>query len=383
MRLLRTLRHWFIAAPREPASRAHRARAGQHTLCRPAPVRRRVARRDIAWCLASLVALQAALAVWIENKPELRDPEYGRKIVDLKELLAESPGRPLFLALGSSRTLNGFRPARLGGITAADGSQPVFFNFGLTAHSPLHQLACFHRLLNAGIRPRWVLVEITPSFLPIQTNASQMVTATAQEWGDLQVLWRYESIPPWLYAWWLQSRAMPWFSHRFALTQRYLPSWVPPTFTHFKVLDRMTDHGWLPLERVASPDEWQKKVEDAKRGHKATLEYFAVAPVAARSLRELLGRCRDLGIAAGLVLTPEGTIFRSWYGSTTDSQLDAFVCQLRDEFGIPVCDARAWVPDACFWDGHHLLPEGSNLYTDRLKRELIGPMVRGECLPGR
>src|SRR5689334_14461752 len=100
-------------------------------------MRRTRGRTEIVWCLAGLLLAQAALALALEGpRPELRDPEYGVKLAALRQRLREHPGRPLVLALGSSRTANALQAGRL----APSGecpSAPLVFNFGLTAHGPL------------------------------------------------------------------------------------------------------------------------------------------------------------------------------------------------------------------------------------------------------
>jgi hypothetical protein len=328
------------------------------------------------WCLLTLVVFQIPLAIWIEPRTELRDPEYGLKLRELQTLLANEPGRPLFLALGSSRTLNGFRPERLEGMCASDGRAPVFFNFGLTAHSALHQLACFNRLINAGIRPTWMVIEVTPSFLPIEVSASTMVSFKVQEWSDLKVLERYEAWRPLLYVKWLEPRVMPWFSHRLALIHRYLPRWLPSTCKQYEVLGRVTDQGWLPLPELKTEKERKERLAAAEKDHKSVLQQFVVSKLSADALHELLSRCRQMGIPTALVLTPEGSLFRSWYAADANRILDEYLGRVRDEFGVPIIDAREWIADEHFWDGHHLLPEGAAEYTDRLARELANELLR-------
>ena len=38
-------------------------------------------------------------------------------------------------------------------------------------------------------------------------------------------------------------------------------------------------------------------------------------------------------------------------------------------------DAREWLPDSSFSDGHHMLRPGAELFSDRLNREVIAPWV--------
>src|SRR5437868_5070955 len=100
----------------------------------------------LAWGLAFVLVLQAGLGVVLDCwREELRDPEYGHKLARLRRRLAEHRGRPLLLALGSSRTDMGFRPECLAAATERDEDAPLAFNFGLSSAGPLRQLLCLQR----------------------------------------------------------------------------------------------------------------------------------------------------------------------------------------------------------------------------------------------
>src|SRR5258708_7065794 len=71
---------------------------------------RRKARGALAWFAVALITLNfGAFFVIDVSGSQLRDPEYGKRVVSLKQRLAENPGRPLVLAVGSSRMSMGVR----------------------------------------------------------------------------------------------------------------------------------------------------------------------------------------------------------------------------------------------------------------------------------
>jgi hypothetical protein len=76
-----------------------------------------------------------------------------------------------------------------------------------------------------------------------------------------------------------------------------------------------------------------------------------------------------------LFLMPESTEFRSWYPPPTQEQLSAYLASLRREYGTPLMDARGWVPNDEFWDGHHMLREGAAAFTQRFAAEVVSPLV--------
>ena len=99
---------------------------------RTGSARHRQARAALLCALTFFLGFQAALTVAMERwRPELRDPEYGYRLAHLRNLLAKHPGRPLVLALGSSRTQLGFRPAALTWAAADGAPPPVAFNGAL------------------------------------------------------------------------------------------------------------------------------------------------------------------------------------------------------------------------------------------------------------
>src|SRR5258708_25527121 len=103
--------------------------------------------------------------------------------------------------------------------------------------------------------------------------------------------------------------------------------------------------------------------------------------------RELLDMCRRGGIPVTLLLAPEDSQFRSWYSQETQQRLETYLSRLSLDYGVPVIDARDWVPDAAFKDPHHLRMEGARIFTERLCHEVLRPMVEQSTprmfVPGR
>ena len=91
--------------------------------------------------------------------------------------------------------------------------------------------------------------------------------------------------------------------------------------------------------------------------------------------------CRDRGIPLVIVLTPEDSQFRSWYGPIGEANLRDYMNTLHREYGAEVTDARAWVPDEHFADPHHVTQSGASIFTERLGREVLRPLVGGQLCP--
>jgi hypothetical protein len=319
------------------------------------------------------VALQAALAVAVEVwRPEVRDPEYGIKLAVLRRRLAERPGAPLVLALGSSRTLMGLRPELL------DDGGAVVFNFGLTRCGPMQELLDYRRLRAAGARPAVVLIEVTPSLL-----SQPDVWATAEQdrrmsWADLAVLGRYRPRPAEMYWNWAQARLAPWFAYRFSLLAQYLPAGLPPESRTILKWGDVDGAGWLtrPEAVAVSAEEYRKRVAVVHEAFAPLVRDWRPAPEGGGALRELLDDCRRDRVPAVLYLMPEAPQFRSWYSAEARKRLTAYLGELSREYEAPVIDGREWIPEEGFEDGHHLRPAGARVFTARFEREVIGPFLR-------
>src|SRR5262249_4492410 len=131
-------------------------------------------RSALLWGLACFVGFQLGLAWDMERwQPELRDAEFGYKLATLRKQLEKSRDAPLVLALGSSRTQLGFRPSVVSSVCSGGSEPPVVFNFGLVGAGPVIELMCLRRLLDHGIRPHSVVVEILPPRMNVFLSAAE------------------------------------------------------------------------------------------------------------------------------------------------------------------------------------------------------------------
>jgi hypothetical protein len=144
--------------------------------------------------------------------------------------------------------------------------------------------------------------------------------------------------------------------------------------------DDQDGHGARRLpERLADPAERARGVAAARAEYRAVLQTFAVGAGPERFLRANLAECRAVGVPVALLLMPESEEFRAWYPPAAERGVAAFLDRLKADCNVPVIDARAWVDDADFWDGHHLLPGGAAAFSGRLAGALsaMWPHFRG------
>jgi hypothetical protein len=308
--------------------------------------------------VASLIVSQFAWAVTLERwRPDLRDPEYGHKLRLLRRQLTSDSDRPLLLALGSSRTLNGLRPAAL----PADG--PRVFNFGLTRHGAVQQWLAFDRLLRDGIRPRWVTIELFPPALGQGADELNVAPAGRHTLGDVQFLCANGLRPATYAAAWLEARAVSVYDSRFTVRSWLCPTWVPWSERHDFVWKHTDSGGWLEAPSAGAGSRAEHE-GIAMRG-------FAVHPDSDRAVRQTLSRCQAEGIAAAVMLMPEAAWFRELYRGDADNRLRAYAAQLERECAVPLIDARDWCADDEFRDGGHLLAAGAKRFTERFVRDVV------------
>ena len=333
----------------------------------------RQGRSALLWGLASFVALQVVLAVGIELRfPELRDPEFGRKLTRLcARTTARSPRPYTVVMLGSSRVLFGFDASRLeGDLGRAVGGPAVVYNFGLTGAGPLAELLTLRRLLARGVRPDLLLVEVLPALLSERCDEKERFPALRLWRDDLPLLERYGARRR---ADWWMAQPVPWYEHRFAILSRLLPQLLPDALRQDWAWC-CDDAGWVRSDSQPTPTQRQAAEEHARQEYAYLLADFRPGEPACRALREVLDVCRRENVPAALVLMPEATTFRAMYSPQSRARTDALLADLGRDCGVRVIDAREWVADDDFWDPHHLRGPGAVTFTERLGRLLeAGP----------
>lgn len=363
---------------------------------RPRPIRIRGGahgRSALLWGMVLFCCGQLVLDLLVERgRPELRDPEYGHKLSRLQARLQEHPERPLVLFLGSSRVGLGVRPEAL----AAEDHSPLVFNFGLTSAGPVTELLCLRRLLAEGIRPALLVVEVLPALLNQEYpgyGGSDRIHPARLAWADLPRVQEYMSLPSLvddpgdsglahllpepeaarviLYGQWGLARLAPAFAHRFSLLSALAPGWVAWE-NREDFCQTITADGWLPPPRVAvTAADRRRAWERARSDYAWRVQGFRIAALADRALRELLQLCRSERLPVVLLLMPESSEFRSWYTPAARTALQVYLCGLSRDYEVSVIDARGWLADEDFLDGHHLLPAPATEFTHRLDRELL------------
>lgn len=334
------------------------------------PPRRRRARSAVVAGLLAVVAVNVALGVAAELYPRVRDPFYGDKLARLRPL-----PRPVVLMLGTSRTgfaFHGYRvEERVPGVSA--------FNFGVPASGPVTHLLYFRRLVRDGQTPDLLLLEILPSMfaeVPHGPLESRWLFADRLTHRELDTVIGLGFDPKETNRRWREATLTPWYGLRFQLLGRVAQSWIPWTIRYD--WGRTADgRGWsTPPRQDLTAAERAAAAAQARDEYEGVLRHWQPGGPAVEALRTLLTECRENKVPVKLVLMPESAAFRDWYPPAVRDRLTAFLASVRSEFGCELIDARGWLPDDAFTDGHHQLRIGAEAFSDRLAREVIAPWAK-------
>jgi hypothetical protein len=277
--------------------------------------------------------------------------------------------------LGSSRTAFGLRGAVLEERLRSTLDRPtVAYNFGVYGAGPVRDLITLRRLLAEGVRPDLLLVEVTPPFLASQPGALAELASLPPPrlWlSEMPALERYAGASAAVRRAWWQANVVPWYCYRFAVVSRFVPRWLP-----FQLREDygggLDAAGWAPLPTARpTPEDYRHNLAGTWRQFGGSLTGFRLGGSSCAGLRDLLALCRSERLPVALVLMPESSDFRGWYTAEARAEIQTFLAGLTREFAAPVIDARKWVADTDFSDGHHLLVEGATAFTERLSPEVL------------
>ncbi|HEX3313753.1 MAG TPA: hypothetical protein VHR72_02625, partial [Gemmataceae bacterium] len=319
------------------------------------------ARTALLCGLAAAVGLQLALALAADLRcPAIYDPEFYRRLNLLRARQQERPGLPLALLMGSSRTVGSFRPEILSPLHAVDGREVLVFNASHIANDPVALMLEYRRLRQAGIRPDYLVLEVLPALLTIPQPA---LAADIQTIREAPVLCRYYN--PLEVGWRYTRRRLNWcrnYGHE--LVNSAVPILAGPgeesNWDRLK-LGALGGSCLGPgLHDGAAPDEVRRLVENAKKVYRPRLGDFALADNQVRAFDAILTSARGHGIPTVLIATPESSEYRGWYSQAAEETLAQFLKERHARHGATIVNARCWLPDDEFIDGHHVLLSGAD-----------------------
>ncbi len=328
-------------------------------------------RADVVWAIAFFVILQFGLAGAVEfGIVKLDDATtFATKARLLEEKLKQSKDRPFVtLAFGSSRMMNGLDAGRLVGPTRKESGRAwITYNFGISGCGNIYSFLALEKLINNGIRPDLVLIEMYPTFL---TEGSERAWFTANEMRSKNFTdtHRYgiADVSRPLYQKWL----VPSHTYRFNILNRFAPKLVPMRLRE-NWARRADEFGWIAVDKPLGRAKMEEQVENFATDSKR----FRLGGHSCQALRDSIALCQANGIECGIVWMPEPKGIRKVYSSEMTDQVNAFVEKLRSDFSMLFVNARDWIADEGFYDGCHLNRNGATEFTAKLSSEAVTPLL--------
>jgi hypothetical protein len=333
----------------------------------------RNARTVLARFVLALLLAQLVLDVLIENAwPNVRDPEWHLLVGRLRQLLAEAPNRPLVVVLGSSRSELAVNAAWLSRLP----SGPVVFNASVPAAGPLMQRVLLQRLLAQGIRPDLIVFEVMPPYFSDRgaTFEESIPAGPRLNLAELRELVPDAREPTRLIKGWLKGRLLPLSYHQVALLHHLFPSGLCPVSATLPGSDR-DRHGWKCAPECSAARRARLTKYMLGQYDRAIRSPTLHEP-RIRHLERLLTRCQKEGIGCILFVPPENSGFRSNTAASLRTSLDAALAKIARKHGVPLYDARDWLSDEEFMDGHHATGKGAARFTARFEVEAFVPFLK-------
>ena len=304
--------------------------------------RQLIGRRDVLWTLAAFLGMELAFLIVVEiTRPGLYDQEYGVRINLLDRQTKAHPERPVLLVVGSSRIGLGFLPETLPPLKTPDGRDVLTFNYSHLGAGPRMNLLQVRRALKAGVKPEWIVLEIVPGGLGHEGSQATWATAT-----DLPGLLRWTGAGR-VCRDYLRTRLNPFFKLRQGVLREVAPVFVTKAcYNDVVTLEPLgDDHHWMRIDDN-DPFRREKQTEVVQSIYADRLKELPIDPKLDGATHEVLELCQARGIKVELLLTPEDSLFRSWYGPSAKQRLKRYLAELRGKYGVETVDARRWVADA-------------------------------------
>jgi hypothetical protein len=377
MNLVASITRLFTFAPVSPPRRE------QAPIKPPLARSRRSARTVVIGFAVAFLALSIGSWLAIDyGWPQVRDPEYSRRVTRLRARMAEHPKRPVVVVIGSSRTAMGLRPgaweeARPEG----DDSSPLLFNMSLVGSGPVMELLCLRRMIADGFRPDAVIFEYWPPFLREDGPFHEpgRIDVNRLRWDDVPLVEEYYTEPEKTERAMYRARLNPIFETRHRLVAQVVPSTLPWRCRMDVGWQGLDAWGWLPGldEDPPNPSKRIIRLNHCSGIYSDQLKNnYHIHPVAEKAIHECVDLARANGAKVAFAWLPESTEFRTWYPPETERAGQDCLNRLRQELDVPLIDARLWMPDVSLVDGFHLSQKGAAAFSQR-----FGPAV-ASTFPG-
>lgn len=338
--------------------------------------------RILGWTALLFVLLQLTGSVALDYVwPEVRFP----LLAAMLERLQAEPCRPDAFVLGSSRFQSSLDAAELSHELRNLTGRSDFrvFHAAVGGSDAITMELAFNKILEAGHRPKFVFIEMTPVTIARDTRWYGMHINRLIRWDDLPTHCG-EIVRAGEGGRLLLERFVPLYRHRYEICKTLrtrLNVFAPPPVLYAAA---------EPLASGMTDSEWRQHLtprtltaEEAGRGGSGVdmvsreLRHFGVPGNAHAALERILVRCQALGVTPFLVGAPVSQAFRE----TCTPVRNEYLRQLSDltlKYDAPFFDTHAALPEHHFMDYHHTTKTGAIVFSRLLVRQQLAPLLAPE-----
>ena len=222
------------------------------------------------------------------------------------------------------------------------------------------------RLLDEGIHPAAILVEVLPVWLSMDGVAEEQFRDKVPQLSrdDLRYLSPYCNDASDLQDRWLAARSAALYTQRTSLMSHWLPHWLP--WQHrisFQWLT-MDPNGFVPFLYTDPPPEFRAEaLAQTRHQYSGSFSGFRPSEISRRALEELVSRCRTEAIPIAFFSPPVAPAFQGWFADGVWLAGERDLQMISREMGVELFPAPESFLNADFADGHHMLRQSAERYS--------------------
>ncbi len=338
-------------------------------------------RRVMTWAWVLFGVAQLAVSVVLD---QFWTAVKFRSLTDNLEALEKQMRSPEVICLGSSRMGAAFREDVVRNLLRQSTANPSLqvFNASIEgANLPTMDYA-LAKLLEAGVRPRLVLIEVEPETLAKCNRWHRYDIMRLMTWANFldHVIESRRSGGLREIA---MTRLLPVYYFRKQILQETARA-IDPRFDQSRSpadlmasgIDLATGVAWTKYmaEKRNESMSVQERTRVGLLPFARWLEKYEVGGKPAEALDSLVRRCREHGTMVLLVAVPTSSTHRKLYTSEVDARFLHHLNQVQAAPGCRFVDYRDRVPDQFFQDSHHVLLEGGRRFSEDLTHEVLTPL---------
>jgi hypothetical protein len=334
----------------------------------------RRSRRVLIWGLGLAMLAQVAGGLLLDYVwPLVRFPSAGKIVRALHSM----PDAPRLVFLGSSRMIGAIEAGEVQRLLQSEQGRTQMYgvlNGAVPAGDLVAQELLLAKILRAGCRPEYLVMEVNPESLHACNPWMQVHVYRQLRWDDLfayagDIARSRELVR------FLNARFFPLLLHRKAILESFAVGW-----------SHAANSAWSTALSPGDKPDWDEMLRpphveftphmaavieaSAKQMIVPWLRNYAVGGQSAAALDRILTRCGRENINVVLVGVPVSRPHRDCYTPEIDRLYRDHLARVCGRFGCQFVDCRDWLGDCYFVDTHHLCAAGgiyfSRLFTHRV-----------------